>query len=113
MLDDFMLCTGIACCRLLPFTVALCAQFRNIRGKCWGVGTQLSKNAVRAMTLLAGRPVRIVLTDEHSVHARLILLCNLRMAGGTFHFLCDCLTRPEVRHADFGMALAARHLLVS
>ena len=113
VLNDFVLRAGITRCRLLPFTMALCTQSRNICRKRWRVRAQLSKNAVRAVTLLAGRAVRIVLADEFSVYAHLILLCNLRMAGGTFHFLCDRLTGSEVRYADFGMALTARNLLVS
>jgi hypothetical protein len=106
MLDDFMLTARVPCRRLLSFTMAPCTQAWDIRGKRGRVGAQFSKDTVRPVTILAGRTVRIVLAHELPVYAHLILLCNLRVTGGTLHFLCDRLTRPEMRNADFGMALA-------
>ena len=113
VLDDFVLCTGITRCRLLPFTMTPCTQSRDVCGKCRRVRAQFSKNAVRPVALLAGRTVWIVLAYKLSVRAELKLLCDLRVAGGTFHFLGDRLTRSKMRYTDFGMALTARHLLVS
>jgi hypothetical protein len=81
-------------------------QTWDIGGERRRIGAQLSENSMGPVALLARRTVRIVLTHELSVDAHLILLRYLRVAGGTFNFLGNRLTRSEMRHADLGMALA-------
>jgi len=113
VLDDFMLGTLVPGRGFLAFPVAARTQGGDVRCECRRLRTQLPLNAVRPVTLFAGRSVRIVLTDKFPVDARLILLSDLRMTRRTINFLRDRLARPQMRHTDFRMTLTARHLLMS
>ena len=62
---------------------------------------------MRAVALLAGRTVRIILGSQLAVGADLELLPHFRVAGRAIDFLRDRLARSHMGYTDFRMALAA------
>lgn len=112
VLDNFVLGTRVTRGRLLPFTVTIRTQPGDVRRKCRRVGAQLPENSMRSVTFLARGTVRIVLADEFSMYAHLILQTNLSVAGRAFYLLRYRFAWSQMRDAYFGMTLTARHLLM-
>ena len=85
MLDNIMLCTGVAQSSLLPFPVAPSAEFWDIARKYVRIRIGPGLYAVRAMAVGTDRSIRIVLGGQHAMGAFVIKVDNLGMTDGTVH----------------------------
>jgi hypothetical protein len=111
-LNDFVLAPDIAGGRLLTFAMATGTQIGNIRGKRHGPRIRLPANPVGAVTLLAGRCVRVIFRNQFPMQAFLVLLPDLCVAGCTINFPGDGFAGSHTGGINACMALAARRLVV-
>ena len=113
MLDDTVLGTSVAHRCFLPFAVTGGTKAGNICRKDRRCRFRLPENAMRAVTILAGRTVGIPFRDELTVNAYLEFLADLRVTRSAIHFFRNRLARTKVRSVDFGVTLAARNFRMS
>ena len=106
-LNDLMLPAGISHGGFLSFSMTAGAEVGYVRGKDYRAWVNFPSHTMRAVTFLARWSIGIVFRHKNAMRARLKLLTNLGMAGGTVYLLRNRLAWPHTRGIDPGMTLTA------
>lgn len=85
VLDDIMLCSGIAQGCLFPFPVAATTEFRDVACKYGGFGVGFGHYAMGAMAIGTDRCILVIFRGQHAMGAFIVQVNNLGMADGTIH----------------------------